>query len=223
MLRIKRDVPRFRSVGSRLLYGASAVARTVLLPVACCVLLAGCSLPGSVKPTVKIGLSAPFEGVHRDLGYEALYAVRLAVQQRNEAGGVDASYWIELVALNDLDEPEQAIIQAQKMAIDSGILGVLGGWSEETVRAAAPEYERSGLAFLTPVASSKGYQLSQAEDLAFMDAYLALSGGAPPGVVAGWAYEATNRLLDALDAAARSERRPSRTGVQRALTVDPGQ
>ncbi len=223
MLRITRDVLWFRIVGSYLQHDVSVVARTVLLPATCCLLLAGCSFPGSVKPTVKIGLSAPFEGLYRDLGYEALHAVRLAVQQRNEAGGVGASYWIELVALNDLAEPEQAVIQAQKMAVDSDILGVLGGWSDKTVHAAAPEYERLGLAFLTPAADSEGYQLSQAEDQAFMDAYLTLSGGAPPGVVAGWAYGATNRLLDALDTATRSEGRPSRAGVQRTLNADQGQ
>ena len=33
---------------------------------------------GSVPPTLKIGLVAPFEGIDRRLGYEALFAVKLA-------------------------------------------------------------------------------------------------------------------------------------------------
>ena len=65
----------------------------------CSLLLAACSLSGSVKPTVKIGLAAPFEGLYRDLGYEALHAVRLAVRERNAEGGVGQCYLVELVAL----------------------------------------------------------------------------------------------------------------------------
>ena len=106
------------------------------------------------QPTVKIGLSAPFEGRYRDLGYEVLYAVRLAVSQRNEAGGMDGRYLVELVALNDFDEPDEAVVQAQKMDVDSGVLGVLGGWSAATAGAAVPEYERLGLALLSPQVDS---------------------------------------------------------------------
>ncbi len=72
-----------------------------------CLLLSSCAFPGSVKPTVKIGLSAPFEGLYRDLGYEVLYATRLAVRERNAAGGVAGRYLVELVALNDFNEPRK--------------------------------------------------------------------------------------------------------------------
>jgi branched-chain amino acid transport system substrate-binding protein len=122
----------------------------------CSSLLAACSLPGgpggagSVTPTVKLGLSAPFEGLYRDLGYEVLQAVRLAVRQRNAAGGLGGRYLVELVALNDFNEPQEAVRQAGEMATDPDILGVLGGWSAETARQASPEYRRLGLLFLVP-------------------------------------------------------------------------
>ena len=196
--------------------GVLRMVSVMLLSIASCLLLAGCVFPGGVKPTVKIGLSAPFEGLYRDQGYEALHAVRLAVRQRNEAGGIGASYWVELVALNDFDEPTEAIIQAQKMAVDSDLMGVLGGWSVETAQAVAPEYERLGLAVLTPMTEPKGCPVFQANP-AFREAYMALSGGAPPATIASWTYGATNCLLDALDTAAQTEGRPSRSGVQRAL------
>jgi hypothetical protein len=185
------------------------------------VLLAACSFPGSVKPTVKVGLSAPFEGRYRDLGYEALYAVRLSVQQRNEAGGVGGRYWVELVALNDFNEPEDALVQARKMAVDHGVLGVLGGWSEETAVAVAPEYERLGIPFLTAemdwTAGDSGQPVPV--DPQFAVNYKALSGGAPPGPAAVWAYFEASRLLDAIDAATRAEGQPTRAGVLVALTV----
>lgn len=113
-------------------------------------LLVACAFPGSVKPTVKIGLAAPFEGLYRDLGYEVLHAVRLAVRQCNEAGGVGGRYLVELVALNDLNEPHEAAMQARELAADPGVLGAVGGWSPETQQAARPEYERLGLALLAP-------------------------------------------------------------------------
>lgn len=190
-----------------------------MLLVAGCLFLAACAFPGSVKPTVKIGLSAPFEGRYRDLGYEVLHAVRLAVRQRNEAGGVGGRYLIELVALNDFNEPEEAALQAREMEVDPDLLGALGGWSPGTAQAAAPEYERLGLAFLAPEVDFSSDLPAPVPDAAFAAAYQALSGGAPPGSAAVWAYAETNRLLDALDSAIRSEGHPTRAGVRAVLAA----
>jgi hypothetical protein len=181
------------------------------------VVLSACSFAGSVKPTVKIGLSAPFEGQDRDLGYEVLYAVRLAVWQRNASGGVGGRYLVEFVALNDFDDVREAFTQARKMAVDPGVLAVLGGWSPETAQAAAEEYGRLELPFLAPAADfSESQPLSPSEEQ-FVTEYKTLSGGVPPGPAAIWAYAAANRLLDALDEAVRAEGVPSRIGVGQAL------
>jgi ABC-type branched-subunit amino acid transport system substrate-binding protein len=187
--------------------------------VVCCLLLAACAFPGSVKPTVKIGLAAPFEGRYRDLGYEVLHAVRLAVRQRNEAGGVGGRYLVELVALNDFNEPEEAALQAREMEVDPDLLGALGGWSPETAQAAALEYERLELAFLAPQVNFASTSPTTVPDAAFTAEYQALSGGAPPGPAAVWAYAEANRLLDALDAATQSEGHPTRAGVMAVLAT----
>ena len=182
----------------------------------CALLLAACNFPGSVKPTVKIGLSAPFEGLDRDLGYEALHAVRLAVRERNARGGVAQRFSVELVALNDLNQADKAAEQARKMAIDPGVLGVLGGWSQEA-EGATSEYEQLGLTFLTP-----GVDIIQSDSLASVEAdfaarYSALSGEAVPGPAAVWAYSAANRLMDAMDTATHSSGYPTRSHVQSAI------
>jgi branched-chain amino acid transport system substrate-binding protein len=318
----------------------------VLTLAACCCLLAACTLPGSVKPTVKIGLSAPFEGLYRDLGYELLSGVRLAVRQRNQAGGVGGRYLVEQVSLNDFGEAEEAAQQVREMAADPGVLAVLGGWSLQTARAAAAEYDRLGLAFMAPmtdwsslarqaarVAASDGdprpaavlhspdpadADLAQAfaeaytarggsivaievpdgddwvqqfvqegarspgtvfmagdalaaagwivalreagfggilmggpelgstilvdvagkesegvifvspypplvDDPEFVTAYRELSGGAPPGPAAGWAYAAANRLLDALDVAAEGRGQLNRAAVRETLFAASGE
>jgi ABC-type branched-subunit amino acid transport system substrate-binding protein len=199
-------VPRTTHQVVRMVWG-------VVRAVCCVVLLGACTFPGSVKTTVKIGLSAPFEGLYRDLGYEVLYAVRLAVRERNEAGGVGGRYLVELVALNDFNEVEEAIQQAREMAADPGVLGVLGGWSPQTARAATPEYQRLGLAFVTPDWQLATPLPSVPDDPEFVSAYRTLSGGAPPGPAAAWAYAAANRLLDAIDAVARSQVHPTRAAI----------
>jgi ABC-type branched-subunit amino acid transport system substrate-binding protein len=128
-------------------------ARCWLL-AACCLpaLLTACVPPGSVPRTVKIGVSAPFEGLYRDLGYEALYAVRLAVLQYNQAGGAGGQWLVELVALNDFNEVAEAVRQAGEMAADPDVLGVVGGLSPRTASPSILEYERSGIPFITPAA-----------------------------------------------------------------------
>jgi ABC-type branched-subunit amino acid transport system substrate-binding protein len=192
--------------------------RWAALLLLCCFLTA-CSLPGHVKPTVKIGLSAPFEGLYRDSGYEALHAVRLAVRQRNQSGGIAGRYLVELVALNDFCEPGEAVIQAGKMAVDAGVLGVLGGCSYEAVVAAAPEYQRAGLTFVFPAVhwTEMTPSTRAAGVPGFAAEYQELSGGVPPGPLAVWAYHEANRLLDALDGAAAMEGHPTRAGVRQAM------
>lgn len=122
-----------------------------------CVLLLlvveGCTVPGRTKPIVKVGLVAPFEGLYRPLGYEVLYAVKLAIQERNASGGV-AGYMVELVALNDDNEPAVAAQRAREMAVDPGVVGVIGHFSSPTTLATLEEYWRAGLALVTSAAAA---------------------------------------------------------------------
>jgi branched-chain amino acid transport system substrate-binding protein len=122
-----------------------------------CVLLSlavgGCTVSGSTKPILKVGLVAPFEGLYRPLGYEVLYAVKLAVRERNASGGV-AGYMVELVALNDDNEPVVAAQRAREMAEDPDVVGVIGHFSSQTTLAALEEYRRAGLALVTSAATA---------------------------------------------------------------------
>jgi ABC-type branched-subunit amino acid transport system substrate-binding protein len=112
-------------------------------------------VPRGTRPVVKMGLVAPFEGRYRTLGYEVLYAVKLAVRERNAAGGV-AGYMVELIALDDGDDPGASSFQVHKFAVDGRVMGVVGPFSESTVRAAAPVYQELGLATITPAACPQG-------------------------------------------------------------------
>lgn len=101
----------------------------------------------SVPPAVKIGLAAPFEGRWRDVGYDAIYAARLAVHEANESGGI-AGYRVELVALDDGGDTRLAAEVAATFAADPAVLVVLGHWLPETTRAAAAVYSDRELPLL---------------------------------------------------------------------------
>jgi len=107
--------------------------------------LAACTV---AKPVIKIGLVAPFEGRYRDVGYEVIYAVRLAVREANARGGV-AGHMVELVALDDGGDADVAITQAQKMALDPQVMAVIGHWLDATTEAAAPAYVAANVPLLS--------------------------------------------------------------------------
>lgn len=121
-----------------------------VLCVACCVLvLTACHFPGTVRPTVKIGLVAPFEGRYRYVGYDVIYAVRLALREANAAGGV-GGYSVELIAYDDGADPAMAAEQARKLAADSAVIAAIGHFHEATTAAALSAYAEAGIPLVAP-------------------------------------------------------------------------
>jgi branched-chain amino acid transport system substrate-binding protein len=102
---------------------------------------------GGARPILKIGLSAPFTGWDEALGYEVIHAVRLALRERNQAGGA-GGYSIELAALDDRNEPAETAQQVRELAVDPDILGAVGGLDNEAMLTAAPEVHKAGLPFV---------------------------------------------------------------------------
>jgi ABC-type branched-subunit amino acid transport system substrate-binding protein len=118
-----------------------------LILAALLAVVASCRFPGSVRPTLKIGLVAPFEGRYRYVGYDVIYAVRLALREINEAGGIDGR-GVELAAFDDAGDPALAAEQVRKLAVDPQVLGALGHFRRETTLAAADSYGYVGLPLL---------------------------------------------------------------------------
>lgn len=106
--------------------------------------------PGRVRPVVKIGLVAPFEGRYRYVGYDVIYAVRLALREANARGGV-GGYGVELVAYDDGADPAMAVEQARKLALDPEVVAVIGHFREETTSAAVDTYLQASLPLVAPV------------------------------------------------------------------------
>jgi ABC-type branched-subunit amino acid transport system substrate-binding protein len=112
-------------------------------------LLTACHFPGAVRPTLKIGLVAPFEGRYRYVGYDVIYAVRLALREANAAGGV-GGYSVELVAYDDGGDPAMAFEQARKLAVDPQVVAAIGHFREATTAAALGGYAESGIPLVAP-------------------------------------------------------------------------
>lgn len=137
--------------------------------------LAGCT---NVRPTIAIGVLAPFEGLHRRSGYAALDAVRAAIADfpYAEAG-------ILPLALDDGGRPEQAARSAQKLLVDPRVGAVVGPLTPELGAAVAPISAGAPISWFTPY-SIAGQDW--AGGLVRTAAQLARQQGAKGLVLAGW-------------------------------------
>jgi ABC-type branched-subunit amino acid transport system substrate-binding protein len=178
-------------------------------------LLVACSAhPVSTAPTIRIGLVAPFEGHGREIGYDVIYGARLAVRERNRAGGV-AGYRVDLVALDDGGDPELAVDAAESLAIDPLVIGVLGHWTKSTTGAALAVYSQSGIPLLVPDAVLTEPGQLPAD---FVNRYEAVTPfDEEPGPRAATAYDGCAFLFDAIEVAVEQEGKPSRSAVAQAL------
>jgi len=109
------------------------------------IFLTACS--ASTQPVVKIGLVAPFEGRYRPIGYEAIYAARLAIREINAQGGI-AGHRVELVALDDRGEPDKAIEAARQLVLDPQVVAVIGHLRPDSTDAAMHVYCKAGLSII---------------------------------------------------------------------------
>jgi ABC-type branched-subunit amino acid transport system substrate-binding protein len=198
---------------------------------------------------VKIGLVAPFEGRYRAIGYEAIYAARLAIREINQAGGVNGVR-LELLALDDSGDRGMAIEQARKLAIDRQVIAVIGHYRPDTTGAAievycagaipllAVESDRSGscasvFTLTPPITESVSIDsasftfvatVPHPADLrgtrAFVDAYNAIPiDGTQPGPIALQTYDAMYLMFDTLRRNIKSDGSPSRAGMAKALAA----
>ncbi len=173
-------------------------------------ILAGCA---SVQPVVKIGLVAPFEGAERAVGYDAIYAARLAVREINEAGGING-YRVALVALDDGGDEQLAAETAVSLTIDPAVVAVIGHGLVATTAVAQPIYTAAGLPFLPlgtpPFAPSEPAALPAD----FQTAYNAVTPfDETAGPYAAATYDAMQLLFRAMAAGEASANKINRDSV----------
>jgi ABC-type branched-subunit amino acid transport system substrate-binding protein len=84
------------------------------------------------------------------VGYDAIYAARLAVREQNAQGGA-GGYRVELVAYDDGGDAQAAVERAGQLALDPQVVAVIGHYRVETTRAAWEVYSREALPLIAPI------------------------------------------------------------------------
>lgn len=97
---------------------------------------------------LKIGLVAPFEGRYRYVGYDAIYAARMAVSEVNETGGLGDGWYLELVAYDDRADPQMARAAAHNLTSDSDVVAVIGHYRQEGSAAVGEIYADAGIPWI---------------------------------------------------------------------------
>ncbi len=107
---------------------------------------------GEGKP-FKFGLAAPFTGQYANYGGSHKAGAAIAVAELKAAGGVnggDVSY----VSGDDLGDPKEAVLVAQKLTDDKDVLFVNGHMFSGATLAAGLKYEEAGLPMISPSATN---------------------------------------------------------------------
>jgi len=102
---------------------------------------------------VKIGIGGPLTTSSAGFGVEMKQAVELAVDERNDTGGV-AGAKVTAVAVDDKADPETGKAVAKSFCDDPAILGVVGHVNSGVAIATGKVYADCGLAVITPMASN---------------------------------------------------------------------
>jgi branched-chain amino acid transport system substrate-binding protein len=100
-----------------------------------------------VRPIVKIGLIAPFEGLYRRTGYEALAAMRQALADA-PAGPVA----IIPLALDNSADPARTVRAAEKLLVDPQVQAVVGPLSPALAAASRDRLGAASLPWFAPYA-----------------------------------------------------------------------
>ena len=111
--------------------------------------------------TIKIGLEGPMTGDYAYEGQGFEKAVRLLVDQTNEAGGL-LGRQIELVIEDDAGDPTQAALVAQRL-VDAEVDAVIGAYNSTATEPASEIYNEAGILHITPSSTAtrlteKGFQ-----------------------------------------------------------------
>ena len=120
------------------------------------VVLAGCggSQPQGQadKGPIKIGFFAPVTGPAAADGQSVLNAAKLAVEQKNKAGGINGRQ-VELVYYDDQFDTKQAVSIAQKLTTKDGVVAVVSGSYSGPTRAVAKIYQDAKIPMISAYAN----------------------------------------------------------------------
>jgi len=125
-----------------------------LIVVFVIVLMSICILTGySSEGTIKIGFAGPLTGGSAEHGTRQVLGATMAIEEVNEAGGINGKM-LELVKMDDRADPKEAATIANRFGSDEDILVVLGHANSSCTLAGAPIYNNAGLVHMTTTSSA---------------------------------------------------------------------
>ncbi|ABW15811.1 Extracellular ligand-binding receptor [Parafrankia sp. EAN1pec] len=185
-----------------------AAAMTVMIVAACGG--DGVSSSGDRRRTVTIGFQGVLSGDDEQLGVNALYGVRTAIEEIN----ADASlpFRVELVSSDDGGSPERAPAAARRLIDDSDAVAVIGPMLSDATEASEPFYSEAGLLSVSPSATAPALT-----DLGFTTFYRVV---APDSVQGRAAADYISTVLDAGKVYSVDDRSEYGIGLSTALEAE---
>lgn len=116
--------------------------------LAACTLLAGCM----EKEPVRVGFIGDLTGVSADLGEAGRNGVILAIEQYNQAGGVNGRH-IDLLARDTASKTETAVESARELH-DANVVAVIGPMTSNMAEVLLPFHDAEQLVLLSPTVST---------------------------------------------------------------------
>lgn len=134
-------------MSKKLLFVAAVVLGLALVLSGC-----GGDQKADNKGPIKIGFFAPVTGPAAADGQSVLNAAKLAVEQKNKAGGINGRQ-IELVYYDDQFDTKQAVSIAQKLTTKDGVVAVVSGSYSGPTRAVAKIYNDAKIPMISAYAN----------------------------------------------------------------------
>ncbi|QJU55179.1 ABC transporter substrate-binding protein [Herbiconiux sp. KACC 21604] len=167
-----------RTTFSRLAGAGAAVAALSLALAACSSSSGADSGSDSGSGGIALGYTATLTGDFASYGLEMREGVDLAVEQLNEAGGIDGKE-VSIVSADDEGSPANGPVVAQQFCDDTSTAAVLGYSFSSVALAALPVYDQCGLPVVASAVTSP--ELSGASDVFFRDVFTDAYQGAEMG------------------------------------------
>jgi len=120
-----------------------------------CILILAVMFSASCFAAEKIlfAVVGPMTGDSAALGVQQVDAVRLAVKEINESGGVNGKE-LEFIVGDDMNNPNQAVMVAEKFSVNKDLLFVLGHIASGCSISALPVWNKVGLPLISAVNSN---------------------------------------------------------------------
>jgi len=113
------------------------------------VLVLGSVVAASAGERILFAIAGPMTGDSAAQGIQMRNGATIAVDEINAAGGVNGKK-LEFIVGDDIANPNQATVVAQKFASDNEILFILGHNNSGCSISALPIYEKAGLPVISP-------------------------------------------------------------------------